>query len=552
MNDEVLILQEPCKCFNRGFDATVNGIMIGCYGKTLPQVSKALHLVNESFPEKVHIWNSHLTVIPSDMFDQVKPRYLSIERSFLALLRENALGAIGPRLHGLSLRNNNLKIVDRSVLQGLTSLLDLDLSGNRISSLKKGVFDLTPELRELSLNDNDIATIEDRTFSKLTSLERLSLSGNHIRVITKDMFYGLNSLEVLNLQNNQITSIDWSAFANLKQLRILDLGTNHVTNVELRGLENLQKLFLNNNSLNSLNSVSLRDLPSLILLSLDRNSISEIGDGDLSGLARSTRLESLTIAANNISQISQRAFSSVQHLSVLAIQNNQLTTLTKDGQPYLRTLRRLSTLLVSGNQLRSIGEEDLPRSLTVLAADHNLLENIDENAFKGMNLHKLFINNNKLPFLHPHTFDSISFETLEAIDVTSNAWQCVCGKEWLGDWLEKAGDSDVGDGVLGCLVTAARRCAVDPQVGISETRSVWVTVTASTLAVVSLLILVAIAFLYITDGKQRVVLTRPLIRRTDSDLHKLIPDLDTLIPHDIAPKRAHGMGDKKRVHFEEN
>lgn len=30
--------------------------------------------------------------------------------------------------------------------------------------------------------------------------------------------------------------------------------------------------------------------------------------------------------------------------------------------------------------------------------------------------------------------------------VSANAWQCVCGEEWLGDWLEKAGDSDVGDG----------------------------------------------------------------------------------------------------------
>ncbi|EPB70203.1 leucine Rich repeat-containing domain protein [Ancylostoma ceylanicum] len=418
---------EACKCFNKGFDATIDGITIGCSGQTLPHISKALHAVNESFPEKVRIWDCHITIIPSDMFDQVKPKYLSIERSFLALLRENALGTIGPRLHGLYLRNNHLKGINRSMLQGLTSLLELDLSGNRIGSLSTGVFDLTPELRELSLNDNDIATIEDGTFAKLTSLKKLSLSGNQISTITKNMFKGLDSLEVLNLQNNQITSIDWSAFANLKQLRTLDLGTNHATNVEIRGLENLQKLFLNNNSINSLKSVSLsssfiiltcRDLPSLILLSLDRNSISEIADGDLSGLARSTRLESLTIAANNISQISQRALSPVQHLNVLAMQNNQLTTLTKDGQSYLRPLRRLTTLLVSGNQLRSIGEHDLPRTLTVLAADHNLLEKIDVKAFEGMTLHKLFINNNKLPFLHRHTFDSISFDTLEAIDIT--------------------------------------------------------------------------------------------------------------------------------------
>ncbi|KJH50739.1 leucine Rich repeat-containing domain protein [Dictyocaulus viviparus] len=493
-----------------------------------------------------------MTIIPSDMFDQVKPKYLSIERSLVAVLRENAFGTIGPRLHSLSLRNNHLKTVDQTMLQGLTSLVELDLSGNRISSLRSGVFDISPGLRELSLNDNDIATIEDGTFSKLTSLKKLMLNGNQISTITKNMFSGLDSLEVLSLQNNQITRIDWSAFANLKQLRTLDLGTNHITNVELRGLENLQKLFLNNNSLDSLNNVNLRDLPSLILLSLDRNSISEIADGELSGLARSTRLESFTIAANNISQISQRAFSPVQHLSVLALQNNQLTSLTKDGESYLKPLRRLNTLLVSGNQIRVVGEHDLPRSLAVFAADHNLIEKVDTKAFDGMTLHKLFINNNKLPFLHPHTFDSIAFETLEAIDVTSNAWQCVCGEEWLGDWLEKAGDSDVGDGVLGCLVTANRRCVVDAQVENDEERSAWVTMTASILAVVSLLILIAIAFLYITDEKQRIVITRPVIRRTDSDMRKLIPDMESLIARDTLPRKTSSTGEKKRVRFEED
>ncbi|PIO63286.1 leucine Rich repeat-containing domain protein [Teladorsagia circumcincta] len=390
------------------------------------------------------------------------------------------------------------------MLQGLTSLRELDLSGNRISSLVTGVFDLTPELRELSINDNDITTIQDGTFAKLTSLKKLSLSGNQISVITRNMFKGLDSLEVLNLQNNQITSIDWSAFANLKQLRTLDLGTNHFTNVELRGLENLQKLFLNNNSINSLKRVSLRPCKTR-----DERFCTSCGD--------------------------HRARASI------------------GGQSYLQPLRRLTTLLVSGNQLRAIGEHDLPRTLLVLAADHNLIEKIDVKAFDGMTLHKLFINNNKLPFLHRHTFDSISFDTLEAIDITSNAWQCVCGEEWLGDWLEKAGDSDVGDGVLGCLVTAARRCAVDPQMETDEVRSVWVTVTASILAAVSLLILIAIAFLYITDGKQRVVLMRPLVRRTDSDLHKLIADVDPLIARDLGPPRKlPSSGDKKRVRFEDN
>ncbi|KAK6052449.1 leucine Rich repeat-containing domain protein, partial [Cooperia oncophora] len=221
-------------------------------------------------------------------------------------------------------------------------------SSNRIGSLVTGVFDVTPELRELSINDNDITTIEDGTFAKLTSLKKLSLSGNQISVITKTIKSLVLTGRRLPISNSSGT---------------LDLGTNHFSNVELRGLENLQRLFLNNNSINSLKRVSLRDLPSLILLSLDRNSISEIADGDLSGLARSTRLESLTIAANNISRISQRAFSPVQHLNVLAMQNNQLTTLTKGGQSYLQPLRRLTTPARIGLMSKPFDGNDMHKTL---------------------------------------------------------------------------------------------------------------------------------------------------------------------------------------------
>ncbi|KIH63438.1 hypothetical protein ANCDUO_06260 [Ancylostoma duodenale] len=191
-----------------------------------------------------------------------------------------------------------------------------------------------------------------------------------------------------------------------------------------------------------------------------------------------------------------------------------------------------------------------------------------------MTLHKLFINNNKLPFLHRHTFDSISFDTLEAIDITCefvgehHLWIsektvfmasicdiCIPSQEnsapGMDGSLRSLPFSSCSLGVLGCLVTAARRCAVDPQVEKDEARSAWVTVTASILAAVSLLILIAIAFLYISDGKQRVVLMRPLSRRTNSDLHKLIADVDPLIARDMPPRKP-TTGDKKRVRFEDN
>uniref|UniRef100_A0A1I7WRE2 LRRCT domain-containing protein n=1 Tax=Heterorhabditis bacteriophora TaxID=37862 RepID=A0A1I7WRE2_HETBA len=436
INETVIeIISSNCWCFC----ADLFYFLI-CTGHTMPSVFKALRALNDTMVAKVRIWNSLINIVPSDMFANVKPKVLAIERSGLAVLREKALYKIGTRLKELNLRNNIIKKIDKTLLEGLSRLQKLDVSGNKIGWIDVSVFDLTPDLRELSLNDNDITSIADGAFVKLTNLKKLSLSGNQISTISRNTFKGLDSLEVLHLQNNQITSIDWAAFTNLKQLKILDLGTNLIT-------QNHYRIFIRQTHANAL----FRYKTYIYIL-----------------------------------LIGQRAFSPVQQLNVLAIQNNHLTALSTDGQPFLRPLRKLTHLLVSWNQLKAIQEYDLPKSLNVLAADHNQLEKIDARAFEGISMQKLFINNNYLTYLPRNTFDSFSYETIEAIDVTSNAWHCVCGEEWLGDWLEKAGESDIGDGPLGCL--AARRCGIESQREKEETTSVWITVAGSILAAVCILL----------------------------------------------------------------
>ncbi|CAD6185959.1 unnamed protein product [Caenorhabditis auriculariae] len=540
---------EPCSCFD---DDEAQGVGLECAASSLPTIFATLRVLNETSVSKIRIRDSLLNILPADIFTNLKPRSLSIERCSLSVLREESINVVGSRLRKLSLRNNRLKNLEKYMFQGLTRLQKLDVSGNKLTSIAANTFEDCKDLTEIVLNNNEIAVIEPGTFANLTSLKTLSLIGNKITSISKDTFAGLESLEVLQLQGNEIVSIDWAAFAGMSRLKTLNLGTNHIANVELRGLDNLQKLFLNNNSINSLKSVSLRDLPALSILSFDRNQITSIGDVDLFGLSRSTRLESIALASNNISHISPRAFQSVQNLQSLSLQNNHITDLSTNGTAYLMPLKKLTTLQLSANQLVTIRADELPKSVVTLAADHNQIAHIDGRAFEGISLKRLYLNNNKLKFLNQHTFDSFAPETIDAIDVSSNNWQCVCGKEWLPGWLEKAGDSDVADGYLGCL--AIWKCAVDStaqgdELKEDESRSVWVTAIAATLALVSLLILVAIAVLYIKDGYQRPTIIRPLHRRIDSDLHKLI-DNDPLIQTDVEPSRKTPAGDKKKVRFE--
>ena len=135
-------------------------------------------------------------------------------------------------------------------------------------------------------------------------------------------------------------------------------------------------------------------------------------------------------------------------------------------------------------------------------------------------MQRIYLNNNGLTHLPAHIFDSFEMETLEAADITENRWYCVCGKEWLVDWLDELGDRDVGEGALGCL--ARHECGLDATKKREEAeaearRSSWISIGATLLAVASIAILLIIAFLFITEGKHAVIEQSKAIQHPISD-----------------------------------
>uniref|UniRef100_A0A0M3JWF3 p-granule-associated novel protein 1 (inferred by orthology to a C. elegans protein) n=1 Tax=Anisakis simplex TaxID=6269 RepID=A0A0M3JWF3_ANISI len=512
-------------------------IWIGCTRQKMPQVFSALNALNETLISKLYIWDSLINIIPADMFAQVRPRQLSIEHSGVSVFRAGAFSNIGQRLKILQLRNNIIKRIEPVIVEDLHRLQVLDLGANKIAQVTKGQVDKLKDLETLILSDNQISYIEDDAFQTLTNLKTLSLADNKLTDISKNTFRGLNNLETLNLHGNTITTVDWSAFAHMKNLKLLDIGNNQITNVELHGLQSLEKLFINNNSIQTLKNISLRDLVNLNVLSLDRNSITQIQDGDLHSLAESVRLNSLSIAANKINKIESRALEPIHQLKILSLENNQLKSLSADdgigNVSFLRPLRKLKTLLLSSNNIKQIDENDLASlvSLKTLALDHNEIEKIDSKALLRLPLTRIYLNHNRLFYLSKGTFDSLSTSNLDVVDISDNVWQCICENDWLSKWLSEVGDKNVADGSLGCIATKKMCNGDDSDDNIEsedEEHSVWITVIASILAVVSLFILIAIAFLYVEDGKRLDRITTPL-RRVPSDLLRLIPDGDSII-----------------------
>ncbi|VDN05186.1 unnamed protein product [Thelazia callipaeda] len=491
----------------------------------MPQVFRALNALNETMVSKLWIWDSMINILPSDMFAQVRPRVLSIETSRLSLFRPGAFSRIGRRLRVLRLRNNIIKRIEPFMFKDLDYLQLLDLGSNKITSIVSGELSLLKDLETLVLSDNQISVIEDGAFGTLSNLKTLNLANNKLTNISVETFHGLNSLEALNLQSNNIMFVDWNAFAQLKDLKYLNIGNNHISRVDLRGLKSLEKLFLNNNNIHSMKRVTLHDLRNLHSLNLDRNSITEIHDGDLHSLDESVRLSTLSIAANKIRKIEARALDPVHQITTLSLQNNQLYSLSiSDGAAeisFLKPLKKLIRLYLSNNNLMRVGEHDFSalNSLKVLALDHNQIEEIHGKALRGLPLKRFYLNRNRLYHLPKRLLEDQNISLLNVVDLSDNLWQCVCGEEWISHWLSLIGDRNVADGNMGCIeseICASKRTK-------EEEHSVWITVVASIIAVISLFILIAIAFLYVEDGRQMQKLAYPL-RRVPLDLRQLIPN----------------------------
>ncbi|VDO48152.1 unnamed protein product [Onchocerca flexuosa] len=150
----------------------------------MPQVFSALNALNETMISKLWIWDSLINIIPADMFAQVRPRILSIERSGLSLFRPGAFSKIGRRLQVLQLRNNIIKRIEPVMFKDLDRLKVLDLGGNKISSIVAGELDRLKDLETLILSGNQISSIEDGAFASLSNLKTLNLANNKLMNIS--------------------------------------------------------------------------------------------------------------------------------------------------------------------------------------------------------------------------------------------------------------------------------------------------------------------------------------------------------------------------------
>nr|CAH0107783.1 unnamed protein product [Daphnia galeata] len=138
-----------------------------------------------------------------------------------------------PETQVLDISGSTLQILHRTLFQryGLVNLQRVYLARSRLGHLDDLTFQGLTNLVELDLSDNMLTSIPVAALSELPALMRLSLARNPVRRVSAESFRNLRYLITLELSQCQIEAVEVGAFDGLKALEWLKLDGNALANI---------------------------------------------------------------------------------------------------------------------------------------------------------------------------------------------------------------------------------------------------------------------------------------------------------------------------------
>lgn len=129
-------------------------------------------------------------------------------------------------LQKLYLRNCRLGQIDDKAFDGLTNLIELDLSQNLLTSIPAAAFRSITSLRDLTLASNPIQKIESNAFTNILSLNKLDMSHCDLQSIAPQAFENLDALHSLKLNGNKLSELRPRTVETLSKLHWVELHEN--------------------------------------------------------------------------------------------------------------------------------------------------------------------------------------------------------------------------------------------------------------------------------------------------------------------------------------
>lgn len=280
-------------------------------------------------------------------------------------------------LRQIDLSHNNIQIANFSKHENLQ---EIDLKSNQLNEVE---IQYLPNLQKLDLSLNSYYQQAHKL--KSSSLQHLDLSKTRLKNDYLDFEENLSNLTTLILAHNQITSI---SYLRSKSLQILDITNCDIQHLSVKNLSrfpslitlhagNNPKLFVNLNgdgidleiadfSNSGTEKVHISALKQIQTLDLSFSKIKTIGDHSFES---NLKLRNLSIASNNINEISARAFKN-NSILIFDVSNNSLASVK-----WTHSLLNAKMFNASFNKIQSLSEIYLKQAIDV-DLSHNLIDSL--------------------------------------------------------------------------------------------------------------------------------------------------------------------------------
>lgn len=261
-------------------------------------------------------------------------------------------------------------------------------AGYSVEYLPESLLGNATQVTVLVISHTGVTRIHPHAFTSYVELHTLHLTFNDISDVPGELF-NLGDLQVLNLTRNTLRYVDTRWFAGAASIRTLDLSYNGITWIA--------------------NSFSV--MPRLLQLDLSHNSISNITSLTFQG---AYSLAKLYLSDNMISDIAWDAFRHLLFLRTLDLNANRLWNSTALRQCFHGSVERMSVLLLQRNNLTELLDnmfQLVPTYMTQLRAvdlSFNQITSIDPSAFRDMDqLELVQLWGNRLSGIEDGTFDKL-------------------------------------------------------------------------------------------------------------------------------------------------
>uniref|UniRef100_A0A665X5C4 Toll-like receptor 13 n=1 Tax=Echeneis naucrates TaxID=173247 RepID=A0A665X5C4_ECHNA len=390
-----------------------------------------------------------------------------------------------PLLTQLDLNRNFISQIDNGAFSDLVSLKRLNLNNNKLVQLGEDVFNGLSNLTQLRIIGNRIKVVGATSFKPLINLKFLDFSHNKLQDVKKvhSIIRHLPNLQELYIKNNHFTSFhSWELTNSSVGLKYLDVSQNpikifqitadvlpnltwlniggsfvkhqmrwdvknktylgRVSTVDMTGVQMALddiKLLLQtvNSSLTTLRMNAIKhncaaliniscSIPTLSSLQFRKYKIKHVGS-DLFKLC--VNLTQLDLAYNQIENISDNTFRSLQRLRILSLSHNRLSSVPAAT----RNLSALAELDLSSNRISQLECDDFANQtkLRQLNLYLNSITALKECVFKDLvQLQVLKLQSNRLSKLNGAFKDYLT--NLRRLQLNNNTLTTIESGEFTG------------------------------------------------------------------------------------------------------------------------